>query len=190
MIAKLITNSSLGLKITFTLEFRARYYRNVIIINKQITLKGADKETTIIDGNKYNDVVSVTAENVSITGFTIQNSGDECESGNCDGGIEIQSSDTKINNNIIKNNFFGIISRSDNNQQIFVNEIISNKANGIVIAYSNNCSIYNNNISNNTYHGIGMDECENNIIENLNLKPIWTQKILKSISNLEESKLF
>ncbi|KAA0011596.1 MAG: hypothetical protein FE041_04135, partial [Thermoplasmata archaeon] len=49
------------------------YYENVVI-NKSITLIGENKETTIIDGSNSGDVVNITANGVTIEGFTIRNS--------------------------------------------------------------------------------------------------------------------
>lgn len=46
------------------------YYEN-IVIHESIILVGEDKETTIIDGSGTGDVVTITADDVTIRGFTM-----------------------------------------------------------------------------------------------------------------------
>ena len=48
------------------------YYEN-LEVNKKINLIGEDRNTTIIDGFKNGPVVTITANKVTITGFTVQN---------------------------------------------------------------------------------------------------------------------
>jgi len=48
------------------------YYEHVCM-NKTVSIVGQDKITTIIDGNHTGTVVTVTADNVNISGFTVQN---------------------------------------------------------------------------------------------------------------------
>jgi parallel beta-helix repeat protein len=50
------------------------YYENVVV-NKTVSLIGENRNNTIIDANGNGTVVYVTANNVSVSGFTIQNSG-------------------------------------------------------------------------------------------------------------------
>lgn len=54
------------------------YYEHVII-NKTVSLVGENVSTTIIDGSigggKHSAIVKITADNVTITGFTVQKSG-------------------------------------------------------------------------------------------------------------------
>ncbi len=49
-------------------------YKENIIVNKSLSLIGEDKQTTIIEGIETDYVVSITADGVSITGFTIKHS--------------------------------------------------------------------------------------------------------------------
>jgi parallel beta-helix repeat protein len=50
------------------------YYEHVVV-NKSISLVGENKSDTIIDGSGIENVVVITADNVFISGFTVQNSG-------------------------------------------------------------------------------------------------------------------
>jgi len=71
------------------------YYES-LIISKTISLIGENKETTVIDGiNKNAPVIEITADNVTIQGFTIQH-------GYL--GIDIRSNNNQIVGNIIQDN--------------------------------------------------------------------------------------
>ncbi len=48
------------------------YYEHVCV-NKTVSIVGQDRNTTTIDGNQTGTVVTVTADNVNIGGFTVQN---------------------------------------------------------------------------------------------------------------------
>lgn len=81
------------------------YFEN-IVINKTITIIGSDKDKTIIDGRGIGNVIWLAPSSnwVNITGFTIQNSGfEEYRS-----GIDIDSDNNMIYENIIKNCKYGI----------------------------------------------------------------------------------
>jgi parallel beta-helix repeat protein len=87
--------------------YAGTYYENVVI-NKSIVLKGEDKLTTIIDGNNTDDVIFIDeGGHANISGFTIQNSGQN-DFTTSDAGIEIMSHNNSIFNNIIRNNTVGI----------------------------------------------------------------------------------
>jgi len=48
------------------------YYEHVCV-NTTVSIAGQDRTTTTIDGNQTGTVVTVTADNVNISGFTVQN---------------------------------------------------------------------------------------------------------------------
>ena len=92
------------------------FYREIINVGKSISMIGEDKNNTIINGRKWSiedDVIYVDSDNVLISGFTIQNSGNGIYVGrpptiNTVSGIDIRSKNNTIKNNIIKNNCRGI----------------------------------------------------------------------------------
>jgi len=152
------------------------YYEN-IIINKTITLIGENKENTIIDGGRTDekDVVYIIADNVTISGFTIQNSGNVswCMTllGNSgfqapmDSGIDIRSNNTKIFNNIFYNNRASIYIYNSTNNNISNN--LFSKVHGdasIQIENSDNNTITNNQIINSVFADIELYYSNNNII--------------------------
>jgi len=122
-------------------------------IDKRINLVGEDKYNTIIDDvvSKYY-VVRVRADEVNISGFTIQHSDDTWYDGRAGVHIEHPTGldvlrNIRIHDNIIIENDVGfeIMGTSDSK---FYNNIISNNEQGIWLN-GNNCSVYENLISNN-----------------------------------------
>jgi nitrous oxidase accessory protein len=84
---------------------------------------GEDRHSTIIDGGGTGSVISVTANNVDINGFPIQNSG----STSLDSGIYAISSGNNISHNTITNNLYGIyLYYSSNESTIHHNNFINN----------------------------------------------------------------
>jgi parallel beta-helix repeat protein len=79
------------------------YYEN-IVVNKTVSLIGENKSTTTIDGNETGTVIYITAYNVNISGFTVQNSGTL----RWDCGIYIHSFGNNLFDNAIRNNNNGI----------------------------------------------------------------------------------
>lgn len=54
-----------------TVLVRQGIYNETIVIDKAITLKGEDTNSTIINGNKAGTVIQITHGNVTVTGLTI-----------------------------------------------------------------------------------------------------------------------
>lgn len=140
------------------------YYEHVTI-DKKITIIGQNNDSVIVDGSGSGDIFSISADSVTIKGFTVQNGG----SGS---GISILSDYSTVFQNYIKNNGSGIylaypadhntISDSyvrgndhgmhlDNsfNNLVIRNEVSSNSY-GVYISNSTGNSIYHNNFTDNT----------------------------------------
>ncbi len=56
----------------FVYDDSSPYYEN-LEVNKSIMIQGEEIQTTIIDGTNRSDGITITADDVTITGFTIQN---------------------------------------------------------------------------------------------------------------------
>jgi len=181
---------------SYTVVVKNGEYNENIVIDKKLYLKGEDKEKTIITGIGFENVVNITAENVEISGFTIQNSGKDL----FDAGIIVtskylmQDSNTTITDNIIKNNSAGVrlftacsnvVKNNiieDNNVGIFAmmtldniiegNIIRKNSENGIQLEWACNTNIIGNTIEDNKNSGIYLQGSsnENNIKENNTFK--------------------
>ena len=126
------------------------YYEHVRV-NKTVSLVGENRETTIIDGNgNGTGYIDVTADNVKIIGFTIQNGK----------GIFLDySSDCIIYANTIASNPYGGIWLNESSGNVISNnQILSNGgyypplmvySGGIVLTHSDSNIINGNWISNN-----------------------------------------
>lgn len=87
--------------------YNGTYYEN-IIINKNINLVGEDRDITVIDGCGLNKAVKICADNVCVSGFTVQNT-TRYKHIWMSSGIEIYQSDfVSIQNNIFLNNYNGV----------------------------------------------------------------------------------
>jgi nitrous oxidase accessory protein len=171
----------------FVYDDSSPYYENVFV-NKSLTLRGEDKNTTIIDG--VGDVgFNITNNDTFINGFTIKN----CAFGisllynkieisnitisnntiyNCGHGILlVNSTNTYILSNIIFNNLGNsIFIQKCNNSHVKNNLFYNNSQNGITIKRSSNCSIFSNNIYSNLDLGISIiDSSQNNSVSRNNI---------------------
>ena len=132
------------------------YYENIILRNG-INLFGAGTDTTIIDARGYGDVVNVVANDTTICGFTLRNSG-ESDLGHTNCGVHVSGSYAPvIRNNIIVNNRIGVGVWYGANPDIR-NNIIENNSSGLYVYGSkespSNPSIINNTIVDNEIDGI------------------------------------
>ena len=137
------------------------YYEHVVV-SKSLSLIGEDRSTTIIDGIT-GTVMNVTANNVNITGFTIQS-----RAGTSDNlGIYVGewSTGNNISYNIITNNGYGIRLEYSSNYNIISGNDITNNDYGIHLHNSSSNIISGNDITGNGKDGIHLYKSSNyNII--------------------------
>ena len=148
------------------------YYEHVMV-NKTLTLLGADKEDAVVDGSGSGDVIEITADNVVFDGFTVRKSGFEGV------GVRLINSNGSIlmGNIITLNSFAGVL--LDNSFNSTVSDCIVSSTIGeseglvfgdgiIVWDSSANNTISDNVVVNSTRNGIFLDFCsDNNIFGNL-----------------------
>jgi len=132
------------------IEVASNTYYEQVVVNKSLTLVGAGSSTTIIDGGGTGTVVRVTADNVNVTGFTIQNGGAQFADcglfiGNCTGS-------TISNNTIRENGNNGLELRKTKGGNIVANTITGNSYAGIHVSDGDNNIFHGNTIS---YNFIG-----------------------------------
>jgi parallel beta-helix repeat protein len=155
-----------------TILVEAGTYHEHVIINKTISLVGENRDTTIIDGDMNGTVVTISANNVKISGFTIQNGGKEpwTNFGACiqvmvlsnnsvvcgnvlkgsTMGIEVEGFGSLITDNVIEDNYKGIdVLFGLGNNTIARNTITTSIWYGIEIIYSSNNTILHNNFIDN-----------------------------------------
>jgi len=119
-------------------------YNEQLVVNKGITLQGAGKESTFIIGLGYTgNLITITADNVTISGFNIDGKSDT------DMGIYSDSSSSiEISENIIQ---------SHQDSGIFYQRISDDYPSGIYV--------YNNEICFNSHNGIKVIGAGSGIIE-------------------------
>jgi len=125
-------------------------YNEILIINKTINLVGESRYNTIIDVNREIDAIYISAPNVNIVNFKIQNA--------FRAGINLNSNTTdniNISKNIFCSNGHGIHPYFSNKNLIISNNIFVNNNNGFTLVCSSNAIIYKNKFINNSLWGMG-----------------------------------
>jgi len=146
-----------------TIYVKNGIYQENLVIDKEIYLVGEDRNNTIIDGNKKDDVIYIISDNVTITSFSIKNGGNRTYQ-DLDAGIDIRSKNTFLKNlNIIQNYNLGIYMNKANYGKIENCSIENNGFRGIYIEEGEGYTIAFNNIKNHTF-GIYLFDVEHSII--------------------------
>jgi parallel beta-helix repeat protein len=179
MIQDAINDASDG-DTVFVYDDSSPYYEN-LVVNKSVTLSGENRETTVIDGERKDDVLRIIAHQVTLTGFTIQNSSFDWQiyDQTVYFGINITSNGNTIRNNIIKNNYCGLICIQSSNNSISDNVFQNNyhpdapSAFALIIyEFSQNNSICSNTFLNNeggcriVYNSTNNHVCRNTFVDN------------------------
>lgn len=120
------------------------YYEHVVV-NKTISLVGENKSNTIIDGQSTGNVTLVTANDVNIRGFTIQNSGWTITQS---GVYTNRVSGNGISDNIIKGSLHGIYLYFSGKNAVLNNTDLDNRY-GIKLTSASDNVVSNNNFSRN-----------------------------------------
>jgi parallel beta-helix repeat protein len=159
------------------------YYEQVFI-NKSISLFGSGANSTIIDGNRTGDVVSILADDVIMEGFTVRRS----QIYPSYAGIRVEgSSRVLIRQDKVVNSYRGIAFYSSSNDSV-VDCVVSNNSvdglgffssrsnvvsgnvvsynfvNGIAFYSSDNNTLLSNTVLYNSIDGITFSSCNNNLI--------------------------
>lgn len=121
-IQKAIDNSSAG----DTIEVYGGVYSENIVIHKSLSLIGVDSGDgrPLVDAGGSGSVISITADDVTVSGFNITGSGG-CGCGNA--GIKVESSNDTIKSNVIYKNKYGIYIDSTSTNNTFIsNDLLNN----------------------------------------------------------------
>ena len=138
-----------------------KYYEN-IIIDKSITMLGESKENTIIISGIFKTAVEITADNVAISEFTIQNGSP---------GIKVYNSSYVFitKNNVFSVNGDGISLLISDCNEVSDNEVKQCHGNngGIDVRGSSHNKIMNNKVTLTIYgDGIHLHMADDNLISN------------------------
>ena len=158
------------------------YYENININKPHLTIKSENGSANCIvqAANSNDHVFYVTADNVTIKGFTVTGATVYPKAGIC----LHSTNNCRIENVIASNNYDGILLSSSSNNTIANNTASSNNDDGIDLRYSSNNIIANNTVSSNNWHGIYLySSSNNNTIANNNALNNWHGILLSSSSN-------
>jgi parallel beta-helix repeat protein len=189
------------------------YFEN-LLFTKSIILIGEDKNSTIIDGNNYGDVINISYDFVEINSFTIRNCGFEGYPyydatidiysnnnrivnsiilSNSTYGIHVyESMFNEISNNVISENQYGIYLNKALNNSIDSNKIYSNSLYGVYLNYASGNQISSNNVSSNRNYGIWLLSASNNnmIFKNIISENVKGIRIKGGDSNIVYENIF
>ena len=152
-----------------TIFVRNGYYYEHVTIAEPLTLLGQNKYQTVIDGNSTGNVLSISASNVTVNGFTIQRSSANGGSGIYLGDASLGSN---VSGNIILYNGRGICVNSSSNNIISGNTVSSCASNGISLIQSVNNVVSGNSVTGNTQgsgvllYGSSFNTISNNTLNN------------------------
>lgn len=158
----------------------ATYYENVDI-SKQLILIGNGTANTkpIIDAGKKGSAMIISANGVTVDGFNLTNSLGSLM--NLWAGIEVNSNDNTIINNIAFNNENGILITGSNNT--IQGSTIINNIYGIKSEFSTNNSIWSNILKNNYYGLFILSSRDSDIINNQAINNQYGIMLNQSVGN-------
>jgi len=146
-IQEAINNADRGCRILVRIGI---YEENVEIDVRSLILHGENRESTIINGGRKGNVITVISEanGINISGFSIRNSGENYA------GLNISSNYNIVEDTIIQNNDNGINLYYSSGNQILNNEIENNNCDGAWMHCSNGNEMEGNTIQNNGHNGV------------------------------------
>jgi parallel beta-helix repeat protein len=136
-------------------------YSEAVSIEKSLNLVGAGIDNTIIEYSEFDHVVSVAADSVNITGFTVRGATFPQTAGI----YAIGSDFCNITNNNITNNYYGIWLKTSSDNVIYENSVYSNTMDGVYLKGSTNNIVSTNYLFSNSRDAINLRESLDNIIE-------------------------
>jgi parallel beta-helix repeat protein len=144
------------------------YYEHVVI-SKGVSLVGESRGTTVIDGPGSGNVINITypyyeVYGVYITNLTIRNGGSWYPLQEGSGIFVYRARNVNITNNIITNNWNGIVLQESRDICINDNNISSNIYRGIEVNNSENVTIIENVISKNE-DGVSLHLSSSNVLK-------------------------
>ena len=136
------------------------YFENPVV-TKSLTLEGETAESTIIDGRRKGDVLTVGGSYVAVRGFTVQNSSIYPIAS----GIALSGQKHSISGNIIRNNHIGVLFWSSAQYNRVYENVISGIT-AIQFWHSKSNQVFNNRIQGSTGVELGGDSRYNSITHN------------------------
>lgn len=128
------------------------HYRERLLIDKPLTLKGLNRPT--LDGGHEGDVIRIKSPDVAVEGFIVRNSGHNLTAQNAGIYLEPGSDRAVIRDNVINYTLFGLWIEKVKNVQVIANNITgmrdlasAQRGNGIQLYNSQHATIIDNHVS-------------------------------------------
>ncbi|MFQ6107231.1 MAG: NosD domain-containing protein [Thermoplasmata archaeon] len=140
-------------------------YIEQVSVYKPLTMVGEDRNTTTVDGDMIGDVIRITSDLVSISGFTLTNGGPDFHNGNVH-LLNVQNCNI-TDNNMASSFGSGIVLEDSDNNIIEGNIVDEHGWSGIELLSSHGNAIANNTLTSNYMHGLILSSSNfNYIIDN------------------------
>lgn len=138
-------------------------YYGLITINKTLVLTGEEKTSTIIDGQQLGeDIITVNAANVHISGFTISNGP---RGYGYNSGLKVENADNcVIENNVFTDNCWAAEIRSSSHCIFSDNSVIDNEQGGLHLAFADSATVTDCTFSGNERRGLQISRGDDQMI--------------------------
>ena len=147
-----------------TVSVRSGIYYEQIVINKSIKLLGQGASSTVIEWNGTGAIVSVDADNVAVSGFTIQRGKGKWQVFFSNGvTLNRGTSGSTVSDNTIMYNDYGVHANSSTNNNISRNHVPGNRG-GIFLENSSYNTVSENNVTDLGGNAIYLVGSSNNIV--------------------------
>ena len=136
-------------------------YQENIVIKKPVLLISQNEDATIRDNTLNIPLLTIVSDNVTVTGFTIQNGGND--SIGAGGGILLDNAyNCSLIGNIVIYSFNGIFI-NNSSRNLIKNNFIQNNYYGLVVQNSSENTFRGNILNNNTYNLVLQSGLKNDI---------------------------
>ena len=126
-------------------------YEEHLVLNKSVSLIGENQKATIIDGKNSGTVLTVKADGVTVSGFTVKDSGSMFPPYGNDCGILLDHcAGVNLSHNTVTHSRIGIYLYYSEGNAIEQNTVHSNTENGILLWHSGKNRMSENIMVNNT----------------------------------------
>ncbi|MEA1998909.1 MAG: NosD domain-containing protein [Euryarchaeota archaeon] len=152
-----------------TIIVRSGTYNENVKVNKRLTIRSDNgpAHTTVVAEKTNAHVFEVTADYVSIKGFTVKNAIGKNEAGlNTYAGMHIHADHCNITDNRAVGNAYGFFLSDSTKNTIRNNTASDNYGDGIYLNYSDSNTISNNDVVKSNYRGIRLWHSQGNTVYN------------------------
>lgn len=138
------------------------YHENVVV-NKSLSIAGESVDFTVVEGFQNDSVVTIVANGVSFSGFTVRKSGSNVS----DSGVRLDHSNgCVISNNRIMDNRYGVSVYFSSGNTVVNNSLVSNGFYGVSFFVSSDGNVVSGNSISGSYAGVFFLSSSQNVVSN------------------------